>query len=85
MSKQIHRSLWVFLDVCTRALPPRRLNKNIPVRCTLIRTYACRRINCPDEVMARRIVERGKGSGRSDDHAGAAKVRIDTYHQQSSG
>ncbi|CAM9432011.1 unnamed protein product [Ectocarpus sp. 6 AP-2014] len=46
---------------------------------------ACIRINCPDEVMASRIVERGKGSGRADDHAGAAQVRIDTYHQQSSG
>lgn len=44
-----------------------------------------RRINCPDEVMASRIVERGKGSGRADDHAEAAQVRIDTYHQQSSG
>lgn len=43
------------------------------------------RINCPDEEMARRIVERGKGSGRADDHAEAAKVRIDTYHQQSTG
>lgn len=45
----------------------------------------CDRINCPDEEMARRIVERGKGSGRADDHAEAAKVRINTYHQQSSG
>ena len=43
------------------------------------------RVNCPDEEMERRIVERGKGSGRADDHAGAAKVRIATYHQQSSG
>ncbi|CAN0477020.1 unnamed protein product, partial [Scytosiphon promiscuus] len=34
---------------------------------------ACIRINCPDEEMARRIVERGKGSGRADDHAEAAK------------
>lgn len=43
------------------------------------------RINCPDEEMASRIVERGKGSGRADDHVEAAKVRIATYHQQSSG
>lgn len=47
--------------------------------------FARCRINCPDEEMARRIVERGKGSGRADDHAEAAKVRIDTYHRQSSG
>ncbi|CAM9102966.1 unnamed protein product [Laminaria digitata] len=46
---------------------------------------ACIRVNCPDEEMEKRIVERGKGSGRADDHAGAAKVRIATYHQQSSG
>lgn len=43
------------------------------------------RVNCPDEEMETRIVQRGKGSGRADDHAGAAKVRIATYHQQSSG
>lgn len=35
--------------------------------------------------METRIVERGKGSGRADDHVEAAKVRIATYHQQSSG
>lgn len=46
---------------------------------------ACIRVNCPDEEMETRIVQRGKGSGRADDHAGAAKVRIATYHQQSSG
>eukprot|EP00904_Undaria_pinnatifida_P000824 jgi/Undpi1/10742/HiC_scaffold_29.g13190.m1 len=46
---------------------------------------ACIRVNCPNEEMETRIVERGKGSGRADDHVEAAKVRIATYHQQSSG
>ncbi|CAM9651387.1 unnamed protein product [Ascophyllum nodosum] len=46
---------------------------------------ACIRINCPDEIMAERIVKRGIASGRDDDHEEAAKVRIATYHQQSAG
>lgn len=35
--------------------------------------------------MRERIIQRGQGSGRADDHAAAAKTRIDVYHKQSAG
>eukprot|EP01127_Copromyxa_protea_P009399 TRINITY_DN2219_c0_g1_i1.p1 TRINITY_DN2219_c0_g1~~TRINITY_DN2219_c0_g1_i1.p1 ORF type:complete len:369 (-),score=53.10 TRINITY_DN2219_c0_g1_i1:69-1175(-) len=39
--------------------------------------------DCPDEEMKRRIVERGKQSGRLDDNEATALNRIATFHQQS--
>jgi hypothetical protein len=41
--------------------------------------------DCPDEEMVRRIVERGKSSGRSDDNAAVAWKRIGTFREQSKG
>lgn len=41
--------------------------------------------NCPDDVMALRIVERGKISGRADDNEETAWQRIKTFHAQSQG
>jgi adenylate kinase len=41
--------------------------------------------DCSDEVMEKRIIERGKSSGREDDTRETAAVRIATYHKMSNG
>ncbi|CAN0221021.1 unnamed protein product [Discosporangium mesarthrocarpum] len=43
------------------------------------------RLDVPDDVMTKRIVERGLRSGRPDDNAEVARARIATYHQQCAG
>lgn len=39
--------------------------------------------DCPDSEMKRRILERGRTSGRVDDNEETASKRIDTFHRQS--
>jgi len=39
--------------------------------------------DCPEEEMVRRIVERGKLSGRSDDNQETARKRIQVFKEQS--
>jgi UMP-CMP kinase len=38
---------------------------------------------CPEEEMVRRIVERGKSSGRADDNADTARRRVQVFRDQS--
>lgn len=40
-------------------------------------------LTCDDEVVTKRIVERGKTSGRADDNEESVKERIKTFHDQS--
>jgi UMP-CMP kinase len=46
------------------------------VRCVLF-------FNCTEEEMEKRLIERGKTSGRSDDNIASIKKRFVTYQQQS--
>lgn len=47
-----------------------------PAECLLL-------FDCPDEEMVRRIVERGKKSGRADDNEETARQRVKIFKQQS--
>ncbi|CAM9704127.1 unnamed protein product, partial [Choristocarpus tenellus] len=38
-------------------------------------------LDCPEDIMAKRIMERGQSSGRIDDNEDAVHKRLTTYHK----